>query len=498
MRALPGHGRPEQRGRSSGRVLVLNASFEPINVCTVRRAAVLILKNRAEMLEHGDWALHAESVTPAAPGRDSPPHLRAHPARRPPPQDHSPSGLRPRPLDLPVLRPRTRQPHRGPRDPALEGRLVDVGQHRHLLRALQPAQGRPAPEPGEHGPGPQAAGARAPRSSSTWPRRRSQPRGSSTWWPPDGALAPRRARAAAARSCRPGIPHRRRCRHHLRRRPEGRLRPRPPIAPQASSTAGPRQFGEPAAAPSRPRACGGRAGARSELHGAPAGSGRPAAAAPLAAAPATPRPAPLDGASRRSAQRPFGPAERPPDDPDRAATRAELRSLRRWLVVAAVWAVAATVIAVLAFLTANDNDAKRIANTSIQSRTASAGWPRGQAAPNAAGEAIRRQAARSRPCGRQLQQARERWPAGRTSSSASVGAAAEDDPRAPRRSVEAAANSRAPAPTPRRPSAVASPGSTRGAPQGAPRRLLDWIGDESAAGGTTPGHAADDVPVGLR
>ena len=52
---------------SSGRVLVLNASYEPINVCTVRRAAVLILKNRAEILEEGDWALHAESFTLARP-----------------------------------------------------------------------------------------------------------------------------------------------------------------------------------------------------------------------------------------------------------------------------------------------------------------------------------------------------------------------------------------------------------------------------------------------
>ncbi len=52
-----------QRATSSGRVLVLNASYEPINVCTVRRAAVLILKNRAEVLEKGDWALHAESLT---------------------------------------------------------------------------------------------------------------------------------------------------------------------------------------------------------------------------------------------------------------------------------------------------------------------------------------------------------------------------------------------------------------------------------------------------
>jgi 5-methylcytosine-specific restriction endonuclease McrA len=59
--ALPAT-RTGQRG-SSGRVLVLNASYEPINVCTVRRAAVLILKNRAEVLEHGDWSLHSESLT---------------------------------------------------------------------------------------------------------------------------------------------------------------------------------------------------------------------------------------------------------------------------------------------------------------------------------------------------------------------------------------------------------------------------------------------------
>jgi 5-methylcytosine-specific restriction endonuclease McrA len=44
-------------------VLVLNASYEPINVCTVRRAAVLIIKNRAEIIEHGMFGLHAESLT---------------------------------------------------------------------------------------------------------------------------------------------------------------------------------------------------------------------------------------------------------------------------------------------------------------------------------------------------------------------------------------------------------------------------------------------------
>ncbi len=42
---------------------MLNASYEPINVCTVRRAAVLVLKNRAEILERFEWPLHAESLT---------------------------------------------------------------------------------------------------------------------------------------------------------------------------------------------------------------------------------------------------------------------------------------------------------------------------------------------------------------------------------------------------------------------------------------------------
>ena len=46
----------------SSRVLVLNASYEPINVCTVRRAAVLVLKSRAEVLEQGEGALHSERL----------------------------------------------------------------------------------------------------------------------------------------------------------------------------------------------------------------------------------------------------------------------------------------------------------------------------------------------------------------------------------------------------------------------------------------------------
>jgi hypothetical protein len=58
----------------------------------------------------------------------------------------------------------------------------------------------------------------------------------------------------------------------------------------------------------------------------------------------------------------------PPGDEARPATLAELRSLRRWLVVAAVWAVAATGISVLAFITASDDDDQRLAETSSQTR----------------------------------------------------------------------------------------------------------------------------------
>src|SRR5918999_1863961 len=50
-------------GPPGSRVLVLNATYEPINVCTVRRAAVLVLKEKAEVLERSDGALRSERLT---------------------------------------------------------------------------------------------------------------------------------------------------------------------------------------------------------------------------------------------------------------------------------------------------------------------------------------------------------------------------------------------------------------------------------------------------
>jgi 5-methylcytosine-specific restriction endonuclease McrA len=55
------------RDSVSGRVLVLNATYEPINVCSIRRAVVLLLKEKAEMLERNARELHSERYTVARP-----------------------------------------------------------------------------------------------------------------------------------------------------------------------------------------------------------------------------------------------------------------------------------------------------------------------------------------------------------------------------------------------------------------------------------------------
>ena len=69
MPHVNGHGQHACNGHNGhrrgigSRVLVLNASYEPINVCNVRRATVLVLKERAEILERGEGALHSERLT---------------------------------------------------------------------------------------------------------------------------------------------------------------------------------------------------------------------------------------------------------------------------------------------------------------------------------------------------------------------------------------------------------------------------------------------------
>ena len=44
-------------------VLVLNASYEPLNVCSVRRAHVLVFKGKAELVEQLERPLHSSTDT---------------------------------------------------------------------------------------------------------------------------------------------------------------------------------------------------------------------------------------------------------------------------------------------------------------------------------------------------------------------------------------------------------------------------------------------------
>jgi 5-methylcytosine-specific restriction endonuclease McrA len=48
-------------------VLVLNASYEPLNVCTVRRAHVLVFKGKAEVLEKHEQPLRTATSTYTRP-----------------------------------------------------------------------------------------------------------------------------------------------------------------------------------------------------------------------------------------------------------------------------------------------------------------------------------------------------------------------------------------------------------------------------------------------
>lgn len=48
-------------------VLVLNASYEPLNVVSVRRAVVLLLKEKAQLVEAAESALRSESLVLPTP-----------------------------------------------------------------------------------------------------------------------------------------------------------------------------------------------------------------------------------------------------------------------------------------------------------------------------------------------------------------------------------------------------------------------------------------------
>lgn len=67
---MPGWSRRPRRcyaARGVERVLVLNASYEPLNVCSLRRAHVLVWKGKAEILESLDRPLRSACTTFARP-----------------------------------------------------------------------------------------------------------------------------------------------------------------------------------------------------------------------------------------------------------------------------------------------------------------------------------------------------------------------------------------------------------------------------------------------
>lgn len=49
------------------KVLVLNFTYEPINVCSLRRALVLVLREKAEILEKGESLIRSERISLAQP-----------------------------------------------------------------------------------------------------------------------------------------------------------------------------------------------------------------------------------------------------------------------------------------------------------------------------------------------------------------------------------------------------------------------------------------------
>ena len=61
-------------------VLVLNASYEPLHIVSVHRALVLLLKDKAEVLEATEERIRSANLTMPNPLGDSPGILRARAA----------------------------------------------------------------------------------------------------------------------------------------------------------------------------------------------------------------------------------------------------------------------------------------------------------------------------------------------------------------------------------------------------------------------------------
>ena len=146
--------------RQVQQVLVLNASYEPLNVCSLRRAHVLVFKGKAEVVEELDRPLCSATATFPWP------HVirLVHYVRVP--------RIVQRKISRRALFARDgwRCVYCGTAsgrltldhvDPALARRRLGLGERRHLVRAVQPAQGQPAAARGADGAAAPAAAAGA-------------------------------------------------------------------------------------------------------------------------------------------------------------------------------------------------------------------------------------------------------------------------------------------------------------------------------------------------
>ena len=132
---------PWRSGRL-GRALLLNASFEPLCVVPMRRAVVLVLKEKAEIVARNGAVLHSEKAELPVPAVIRLHHFVRVPYRNRVPAV-APGGLRPRRPPLPVLQPGGRE-HR-PRGATVARGPARLGQRGGLVPGLQLPEGGPPP-----------------------------------------------------------------------------------------------------------------------------------------------------------------------------------------------------------------------------------------------------------------------------------------------------------------------------------------------------------------